>query len=297
MNDSSLPLLVKLYLASNRVRRYAFTLAHACFNGAWLGLLSQKHLHAVNEFYYSGERYLRRLNEPDYRADQYNQQGLWWWESQMVQRFFPSAGRLLVLGAGGGREVIALQRMGYHADGFECHSGLVHYANELLERIDLTPSVFHSQRDAAPDTVPLPPGGKYDGVIVGWGAYTHIRGRRRRIALLRELIQLAAPGAPVLLSFFGHHRASRRLRITASIGRIVSALRRGDGVEVGDDLSVNFVRYFTEVDVRSEMLAAGYQLVHFSIQDYGHAVGVSNRASRDLASLIGVANVMAADAS
>ena len=40
--------------------------------------------------------------------------------------------RLLVAGAGGGREVLALYKSGYEVDGFECHPELVALANTML---------------------------------------------------------------------------------------------------------------------------------------------------------------------
>ena len=52
----------------------------------------------------------------------------------------------MVVGGGGGREVLALRRLGYEVDGFECDPGLVACANELLaagRSLDLKPQTTY----------------------------------------------------------------------------------------------------------------------------------------------------------
>src|SRR5512142_2340602 len=56
-----------------------------------------------------------------YRADSSAfRRGLFGWEKEAIARFFPAApARVLVGGAGGGREVFALAEMGYEVVAFE----------------------------------------------------------------------------------------------------------------------------------------------------------------------------------
>ena len=70
----------------------------------------------------------------------------------MIARYFQNAKRLLLVGAGGGREVLALIRLGYEVHGVECNPELVRVANTLLEEQGLPPSV----QFAPPDTCPPP---------------------------------------------------------------------------------------------------------------------------------------------
>jgi len=233
--------------------------------GVRLGLMSREELHALDERYYSGGKAGEHI---DYAGEAHNRSGLAEWERRVLERFFPPRGRLLVMGAGGGREVLALARMGYDVDGFEPHPGLVDFANSLLEREGVSSRVSVSARDETPRS-----DARYDGVIVGWGAYMLIQGRARRIALLRGLRALAAPGAPVVLSFFYRDPGSPFRH--GLIARLGSALRRRRGdepVEEGDALAPNFVHLFTEAEVRSELAEAGWDPVFHDTFGTGHAV-------------------------
>ena len=71
--------------------------------------------------------------------------------------------------------------------------------DRLSERYDIVA--------CAPDSVPGGPP-DYDGLIVGWGAYTHIPTRVRRVAFLQALKQRSVSGSPLMLSFFTRDDAS-----------------------------------------------------------------------------------------
>lgn len=232
--------------------------------GARLGMASRQGLHALDERYYSGGGAGEHI---DYAGDAHNRSGLFGWERRMVERFFPPSGRLLVTAAGGGREVLALARMGYAVDGFEPHAGLVDAARRLLAREGVDARIAVSPRDQAPRT-----DARYDGVIVGWSSYTLTQGRARRIAFLRDLRALARPGAPLLLSFFFRDRSPFRHGVIARVGTALRRIRGGEPVEEGDALAPNFVHLFTEAEIRDELRQAGWEPVFHSIDETGHAV-------------------------
>ncbi|HEX2205486.1 MAG TPA: hypothetical protein VHG91_19400 [Longimicrobium sp.] len=237
----------------------------ALWIGARLGVLTREGIHRLDERYYSGDG-----PQIDYAGDAHNTRGFLPWEGPVVQRFFAGCPRVLVLAAGGGREVLALRKMGIDADGYECHPGLAAFATGLLERHGVPGPVGVVGRDEAPRT-----GRRYDGVIVGWGAYMLIQGRARRVAFLRDLRALVGPGAPLLLSFF--YRDGSRFR-HALIGRAANALRRLRGreaIEDGDILAPNFIHLFTEDEVRAELRDGGFECVFYSTEGTGHAVGVA----------------------
>jgi hypothetical protein len=112
----------------------------------------------------------------------------------------------------------------------------------------------------------------YDGVVIGWGSYMLVRGRQRRIELLRALRTRARPEAPFLLSFFTRRGTPRALRMIARIGNLVASLGRRDRVEVGDDLTPDFVHRFTPQEIRAEVCEAGLEPRFYGDTDYGHAV-------------------------
>lgn len=160
----------------------------------------------------------------------------------MVDRDFKGCKKVLLAAAGGGREVIALRRCGIEIE-----------ANEFLEREGMVPDIKLAPWDGCPD-YDL----EFDGVIVGWGAYTLIRGRERRIKLLRELRKRVVAGSPILLSFCTRVEGSRYFRGIARIGNLLALMSRRDSVEVGDSLVFK---------------AAGFEVVSFDRMQYGHAVG------------------------
>ena len=259
MSAKPISLTVRAYLASRRGLQHLFSAADALLAGFWLGLLDRETLHQVDEQYYSQSTL--------YVDDSYNRRGLFAWERAAIETHFQDCRRLLLIGAGGGREALALARLGYQVDGVECHPGLAAYANRLLAAEGLAAHIHPTPRDAVPAH-----GGPYDGVIVGWGAYMLIQGRRRRIAFLRALRAQALPSAPLLLSFFARQGTERRYRLVAAMANFLRRLRRRDLAQVGDALEPNYVHYFTEPELTAELAEAGFDLCYYATRSYGHAV-------------------------
>jgi hypothetical protein len=108
----------------------------------------------------------------------------------------------------------------------------------------------------------------------------------RRVAFLRELRALLPAGAPVLLSFFTRDPATPRHRIVAAVARVVRRLRGGEPIELGDDLTPNYLHPFTEDEVASELADGGFRIVRFRLQgadrfETGFAVAHAEPAQRD----------------
>lgn len=64
-----------------------------------------------------------------------NHRGFFDWELRAVNRYFPPGSRVLVAAAGGGREVLALRRAGYQAQGFECNPALVEASRVMFAEL------------------------------------------------------------------------------------------------------------------------------------------------------------------
>src|SRR5438874_5374985 len=162
--------------------------------GVWLGLLTPGLMRKLDIWYYT-------RGDPMYRSPDYNRSGLFDWEEEAVNTWFAKSSSVLIAaGAGAGREILALNRRGICAEGFECNPALVQLGNSLLSEEGCAPSIFPAPANE------LPAGSEqYDGAIVGWAAYTLIAGKAARIALLQQIRSRCAPGSPILLSFF--HRS------------------------------------------------------------------------------------------
>jgi hypothetical protein len=224
--------------------------------GLALGVMDRHHLHALDRRHY--DRAQR------YASDDHNLLGLFDWEREAVDRWFGECRSIAVVGAGGGREVLALCREGVAVDGFECNEKLVRVAERLLNAHGGPARFVALPRDAAP-----PAGVRYDGLVVGWSAYMLIPGRAGRVRFLTELAASGQRGAPLLLSFFTRTDGDRRLHHIARVASLVRRVRRGAAVEPGDDLAPNYVHRFIEQEVRSEMRDAGFTLLAFSPQQPG----------------------------
>jgi hypothetical protein len=128
----------------------------------------------------------------------------------------------------------------------------------------------------AADEVPAGPA-IYNGLIVGWSAYTHIPTQRRRVNFLEGLRQRAVEGSPILVSFFPRERSSGYDGLVYATARVSRFLFRGrkERSELGDHLGWCFSHTFTREEVAGELKAAGFRLVHFSEVGEGHAVGTA----------------------
>lgn len=228
------------------------------YGAAVLGLLSHGALHAIDQAVYDRWAW--------YGGDDHNSSGLFPWEEEALAGHFGGRRRALLVGAGGGREVLALSRRGMRVDGYECNPTLVASAARILAAEACECTVRPIARDQAPAG-----GGPYDAAIVGWSAYTLIEGRRRRIALLRGMRARMERGAPLLLSFFTRGGDEHAVRRVAAIANRVRARLGREPVETGDALAPNFIHMFTRQEVEDELAAAGFRLERFQPQGPGLA--------------------------
>lgn len=253
--------LLNWYFRSCKRLESLNVLSKACLNGVWLGVLKREDLHSIDKLYYDDRANRKYCNE------HYNRRGLRTWERSMVDRYFSECKSLLVAAVGGGREILALRQSGYDADGFECHHQLAESANELLRKEGLVPNVKLAPRDTCPDW-----GRMYDGLIVGWGTYTYIQGRRQRVEFLRQLRAQARENAPILLSFYTRSHDELYLKVILAIGNSIRWVMRRDLLALGDDLIPHYVHRFTEKELAAELDEAEYELRFYSAEEYGHAV-------------------------
>jgi hypothetical protein len=234
--------------------------------GFWLGCLDARDLTSITIRDYQQSRM--------YNAPGHNQSGLFPWEVEAIERFFRRGSRILVAGCGGGREIVAVHRLGFQADGFDCTPSLVATSRRLLQDLCIASNVVHCPPNDVPQTLAT-----YDGLIVGWTAYTQIPGSARRVAFLRKLHAVVPPGAPMLISFWvredGVPDEERTFRLAkwvrSLLGRGVDPLEFGDRV-----IERGYHHCFIKEEIEAELKAGGFRLSHYSEDDYPHAVGTSD---------------------
>jgi hypothetical protein len=257
-----------MYRAALKRKNNLFAHANALFDGFWLGMLDRDSLAHFDELHYATRRE-RVGGGAAYRYDdeQWNLRGLFDWERAAIDEHFPSSGRIVVTGAGGGREVLALLERGYDAVGYEPHPRLVRAGAALLERRGYGQRLFVSRRDAFPAEV-----GACDAIIVGWGSYNLMPGRRRRIEFLRGARACLPADGPLLVSFFAREGGERLLATVSKTANLLRHIRRSEPTEVGDSLNPNFVHLFTDEELTSELEAAGFLIHAYRRDPYGHAI-------------------------
>ncbi|VVM08415.1 partial 2-polyprenyl-6-hydroxyphenyl methylase / 3-demethylubiquinone-9 3-methyltransferase, partial [Methylacidimicrobium cyclopophantes] len=194
-------------------RRFSIGL-DALQQGLWLGFLDNRQLDELGRLQYARwEKYTR---------DEYNLSGLQTWEVQALFTHFPAGSAILVAAAGGGREPVALARLGFRVDGFDSTPELVENYRKLMAREGFPGDVYLAEAGSVPGAIQK----RYDGLLIGWGGYMHIPGRKNRIDFLRSLRQHADPGAPLLLSFFCRGERSQRHDWICAIALRIRRLRR-----------------------------------------------------------------------
>jgi hypothetical protein len=264
MNISKYPLRLRLYKRSYLLFSKFQALFSAIFAGFWLGIIDRKSWQLADGIFYD--------NDGMYQDESYNRSGLWDWEAEIISKYFQASTQILLAGAGGGREIYALSKQGYQVDGFECNPQFAAYANRFLKQENIDSEVMLSPRDTCPSLNRI-----YNGAIIGWGAYTNIQGKQHRINFLQQIRSHLAPESPILLSFYPRTKDSNSFKLIFFIAHMIAKLRNFEAIELGDSLYPHliFVHYFNEVEIKSELEQAGFELLFYSDQDYGKAVGIN----------------------
>jgi len=158
------------------------------------------------------------------------------WEGPwFVQRLPAAPARVLVGGAGVGREAVALVAMGYGVDAFDPAPDLVAACRRALgegSRVDvLTYEAFScTVLDRATDAstlerLPVP---RYDAILLGSGSLAHVLEASEHRRLLRACAALC-PQGPILMSFYCDDGAAPppglATRTGHRIGRALAAAR------------------------------------------------------------------------
>jgi hypothetical protein len=134
-----------------------------------------------------------------YVTRQHQSLGLYPFEARAISAFFPRPpARLLLPGAGAGRELFALRDAGYDVDAFDASPPFVEAACArggpgAVRLCDVASWCAETLRNSEPP--------RYDGVVAGWNLWTHlVRRAERREAL--DAFRRVCPTGPVLLSFW-----------------------------------------------------------------------------------------------
>jgi hypothetical protein len=176
------------------------------------------------------------------------------WESRAIEAHFPKPpASILIGGAGGGREALALERRGYSVVAFEPAAPL---AGALAGAVRTSPRAIEvlvgryedlprlRRPDDAASEVDLRQRARFDAALLGWASFSHIRSDAGRVNALRQMSALT--GGPILLSYFSYLD-----------DRPASSTRRESfGMQVGS------FRQLTETEARDLFDEAGLDVLY-----------------------------------
>jgi len=177
-------------------------------------------------------------------------------------RFIDRDDRVLLIGCGTGRDLLALLDRGYRPDGLDLVPEAVERARQRLTERKLEALV----RVGDIETVEL--GQRYDVFVFSWFCYAYIPESARRVRVLEKLSAHLARRGRILLSYAPAQQAGprRTLRLTRAVARLMGASWRP---EAGDSLaiagptmsSVTFQHFFQPGEVEAEARAAGLHVL------------------------------------
>lgn len=264
-----MPRVARAYAAARPwVNRLPAT-ANALLTGMFLGLMDDDALAALDEDFYTTHREALAEGDLLYTDAAHITRGLVAWEVEALTRHVLPGARLVITGAGAGREVLGALELGLYPLAFEPNAELCAAGNRVLAREDVAPRLTVSARDA------FPPTGPADAVLVGWTSYSHIAGRARRIAFLRAARAVLPVGGPLILSCVA---LRGRPRYFAHVERAARSARRvtsRPAPELGDVLSPGFLHCFTQAEVEAELADGGFRCIEFAFAPYPHAVATA----------------------
>jgi SAM-dependent methyltransferase len=253
------PLFVGLYYCARTVERAANFLFYAAAGAARLG-----DVRAAIQREWDGQAA---------DSDAYIASGLMLWEREFYLAFLKPDDRMLLIGCGTGRDLLALRELGYRAEGLDVGPWCTARARAVLEARGLAAPVHTGTIETA--DVP----GPFDVFIFSWFCYSYIPQAAVRIDVLRKLRDHLLPGGRILISYEPARTAPRRW--TIRLARLFSRLSRSDWrLEYGDVVRLGepgryFEHYehrFTPESLADEVRAAGLTVAFHEGGEIGRAV-------------------------
>lgn len=183
-------------------------------------------------------------------------------ETELYGRWIPPASRVFLAGAGAGRRLVGLARLGHDVSGIDRSSSAVSAANEHAARCRLPCAVRYAAAESdAPD-------GPFDVVVVSARCYSGILTTDLRRATLARMAAALRPGGRLIVHYIPHAQPSSGARLLQQAAAWLSGADRrpepGDMFELADAgvPAVRFQRTFRDGELEQEAGTAGLRLVH-----------------------------------
>lgn len=191
--------------------------------------------------------------------------GLMSWERTIFGEFLRPSDRVLLVGSGSGRDLLALLRDGHEVVGIEQASQAVERARRLLRQNGLSAHIVETSVNQAQ----LP--GTFDVVVFSWFCYSYILGSDERIAALGNVRDHLNPHGRILVSYLGVDNTA--MTRTTTIARFASRVSRADWRAVPND-------HFYPIPGKSPLFAYQHSFGPGEVQAEARRAGLSVLAER-----------------
>lgn len=188
--------------------------------------------------------------------------GLMGWEEEVMAGFVNRDDRVLLVGSGPGRDLVALVENGYRVTGVEPAGRANATARRHLEQRGLSADIV----EGFFEDVTLP--GCFDVIMFSYCCYSLIPGSRRRIAALRKAAAHLTARGRIVISYLteqsGHPILIQLARLAATVSRSDWRPERGDVVHAVDTAAplFHYEHPFRPGEIESEALDAGLRTAH-----------------------------------
>lgn len=198
--------------------------------------------------------------------------GLEPWERHVARQHLADVKSILVVAAGGVRELVGFHELGFETTGVEYGRQLCEASQRELTRRECSATIQWSERLAVPHGAE-----PFDAAFVARKFLSHVHDRRRRIELLTNIRDTLRPGATLVVACYIRPRDTLAFRMQAALANMLRKLRgrRGCPVEVGDHLDPDtplYHHHFVWQELSDELREAGFSTVEHETTWFGWAV-------------------------
>ncbi len=222
--------------------------------GFWLSILSEKQIEKFIKTFYKRSK--------QYSSDKTTLKGLYDWEQYIANKFVASNSQITIIGAGGGREVFALANLGHSIDAYEPDEKMVKYAKSFFHDRKLPVEFSHM----LPNEIALK---QCDVFWLGWGVYTQIISRDKRVKLLKNAKNCIDKTGYIIISYWPERRKSNHIKLLHSVIKKLNMRNVEQGEYFKNGI---WAKYFTSEQIEQEVSMAGLKIVYKNDDGYGHAV-------------------------
>lgn len=184
--------------------------------------------------------------------------GLLPWEQDFASQFLAPGARVLVIGCGSGRDVVALARRGCEVVGIDPAGDAIRAGRAAVTARGLQAELIEGFFEDRPWPA------SFDVVSFSYYTYCYIPGSLRRVDALRQARRALRPGGHILLIFFqspGPERLSFLGTWAAAMSGNDWRPDRGDTIAIHPGTEwLSYEHYFTQDQFNQELTDAGLEV-------------------------------------